>query len=137
MKRGNCVMPGGRPTFSTSSPRWKWKFAPPGQTGFFTPTTTWSSSDLPCSVQPDDAFDAGIFAKQQFLKLVDGVTASDEGAKGIGPALFKQPQIANGPFKGRLVGVDGAEHDLIFQHQIAHQAIRFDRDGWFLRRDAS
>src|ERR1051326_2264082 len=92
----------------------------------------WSSS----LVHSNNVFYSATLAQQEIAVRLHGMASSDHRAERIGPALFEQAQIANRALKGWSIGVDRADNDLVLQHHIPHQAIRFHWNGRFLRRDA-
>src|SRR5207302_14160 len=77
--------------------------------------------------QRDDILDAADFPQQQVTILVDLVTAGDERAKRSWPAFQKDTKVTDGAFKGLTIGIDRADDDLIFQHEVAHDEVGVNR----------
>src|SRR6266851_4509627 len=73
--------------------------------------------------QGNDVLDAGGFAQQQIAILIDSVTTGDEGPERLGPAFQKNAKVAYRILERFAIGVDRADHDLILQHQIAHDDV--------------
>ena len=52
--------------------------------------------------------------------------SGDECLHGIRPAIEKTSDIADRSFESVASRIDGPEHDLIFQHQVAHHQVGID-----------
>src|SRR6266568_5684556 len=86
--------------------------------------------------QGNDVLDAGGFAQQQIAILIDSVTPGDEGPERLRPAGEENAEVAYCTRERFAIGVDRADHDLILQHQIAHDDVGVNPNGRFGRRDA-
>src|SRR6476661_3108728 len=78
------------------------------------------------SIECNYVLDAAAPAKQEIAVCFHGKASGDERLHGIGPAIEKGPDIADGSFESVASRIHGPEHDLIFQHQVAHHQVGVD-----------
>src|SRR6476620_9794539 len=78
------------------------------------------------SIECNYILDAAAPAKQEIAVCFHGKASGDERLHGIGPAIEKGPDIADGSFESVASRIHGPEHDLIFQHQVAHHQVGVD-----------
>src|ERR1041385_977100 len=85
--------------------------------------------------QRDYIFDATGFAEQQLPVLIDLIAAGNERTEGAGPAFQEYPKVPNRSLERLAVGIDCADDGLVLQHEIAHDDVGVDPDGWPGRGD--
>src|ERR1700739_2583589 len=81
------------------------------------------------SVKLDYVFDPSGAAEKKIAVCFHWKAPSDQRPHRVGPALFKNPEIANGVFEGVASGIHRAEDNLVLQYQVTHNEIRLDFDG--------
>ena len=73
------------------------------------------------SAEAQHVLDPGRGAEQQIAVRRGGEASGDERANRAGPALHEDAEVADGRLDGLSAGVDGAEHDLILEHETSQE----------------